>query len=450
MAAVYGVEERCVLPVRGAMHAIELVLRLIKRDDRRGIASTPSAPLSRLCELYGVEQCAPPDAAAAVARPNDETEVRSFTSRCPDCILLIDERDIEIRRRPSLSAFATSQPRIAVYREISPIYGVKAPLCGAIVADRALIARLASVLEPDFLPALLAEEALAALAPQRLALLDGRIGDMAREWARLRDGLATSPMAMSIVDDAATAFSVVPTDAAEILLRARRLEAPVFDEGNGRLRVAVADPQANERTLAVFGASHERRAPRIAEATRETKETRIAVRVDLDRAGTVRIATGVGYFDHMLEQIAAHSGISVQLACDGDVHVDLHHSIEDCALALGSALSKALGERRGIARYGFTLPMDEAAAHVSIDLGGRPYAVFEGAFAAPTIGAYPTEMTAHVFRSLAQSLGAAIHVSVKGENDHHKTEASFKAFARALRAAIAIEGDEVPSTKGVV
>ena len=146
----------------------------------------------------------------------------------------------------------------------------------------------------------------------------------------------------------------------------------------------------------------------------------------------------------MLEQVAQHGGLSLSVSCKGDLEIDAHHTIEDCALTFGQALKQALGERRGIARYGFVLPMDEAEAKVSIDLGGRSYLVFEGAFAQPNLGDYPTEMTEHVFRSLAQSMGAAIHVSVKGENDHHKTEACFKAFGRALRQAIARTQDNAP------
>ena len=154
----------------------------------------------------------------------------------------------------------------------------------------------------------------------------------------------------------------------------------------------------------------------------------------------------------MLDQVAAHGGFSLILSCDGDLDIDGHHSVEDCAIALGGALSRALGDRRGIGRFGFSLPMDETEAHVLIDLSGRPYSVFEGNFEASHIGAYPTEMTAHVFRSLADSLGAAIHVRVEGENDHHKTEACFKAFGRALRQAVGREGrgDAMPSTKGVL
>lgn len=183
---------------------------------------------------------------------------------------------------------------------------------------------------------------------------------------------------------------------------------------------------------------------------RNTKETQIAASVDLDAAAPIRIATGVGFFDHMLDQVAHHGGFSLTLTCSGDLHIDAHHSIEDCAIAFGQALKEALADRRGIARFGFVLPMDEAEARVSVDLGGRPYLVFDGAFSTPAIGAYPTEMTEHVFRSLAQSLGAAIHVSVTGENDHHKTEACFKALGRALRSAIRIESAELPTTKGVI
>lgn len=189
---------------------------------------------------------------------------------------------------------------------------------------------------------------------------------------------------------------------------------------------------------------------RRADVLRETRETRVAVSVDLDRRTPPTIETGVPFYDHMLQQVAQHGGIALSLTCKGDLEIDAHHTIEDCALTLGQALKQALGERRGIARYGFVLPMDEAEAKVSLDLGGRPYLVFEGAFAQENLGDYPTEMTEHVFRSLAQSMGAAIHVSVTGENDHHKTEACFKAFGRALRQAIAIESHDLPSTKGVI
>jgi histidinol dehydrogenase len=204
------------------------------------------------------------------------------------------------------------------------------------------------------------------------------------------------------------------------------------------------------REQSLSGASEPLTRRRRAAVVRETKETRINAAIDLDRSEPVAIATGVGFFDHMLEQVAHHGGFSVTLSCAGDLHIDAHHTIEDCAIGFGQALAKALGERRGIARFGFVAPMDEAQAQVSIDLGGRAFLVFKGAFSAPTLGAYPAEMTEHVFRSLAQALNATIHVSVVGENDHHKTEACFKALGRALRQAIRIEGEAMPSTKGVI
>jgi imidazoleglycerol phosphate dehydratase HisB len=189
---------------------------------------------------------------------------------------------------------------------------------------------------------------------------------------------------------------------------------------------------------------------RRAELTRETGETRVQVRVDLDGTAPVRVATGIGFFDHMLEALATHGGFSVDLEAQGDLEVDEHHTVEDCALALGEALKRALGTKHGIARYGFLLPMDESLAQVAIDLSGRPYAVFSGVFPRDAVGGLPTELVPHFFRSLSQSLGAAIHVSVTGENTHHMIEACFKGVGRSLRQAIRREGVEVPSTKGVL
>jgi imidazoleglycerol-phosphate dehydratase/histidinol-phosphatase len=189
---------------------------------------------------------------------------------------------------------------------------------------------------------------------------------------------------------------------------------------------------------------------RTATVTRRTRETEIVVTVGLDKEQPVKIATGLGFFDHMMEQVARHGGFSLELAARGDLHVDEHHTVEDSALALGLALRQALGEKRGIDRYGFVLPMDEAQARVAIDLSGRPYSVFEGRFGRERVGELPTELVPHFFRSLAESLGAAIHVTVTGENSHHMIEACFKGVGRALRQAIRREGTGVPSTKGTL
>ncbi len=191
-------------------------------------------------------------------------------------------------------------------------------------------------------------------------------------------------------------------------------------------------------------------APRVAEVTRHTRETRIHVRVDLDTAPDPRIHTGIGYFDHMLEQIGKHGGISLQLTCEGDLHVDEHHTVEDCALALGQALRQALGDKRGIGRYGFTLPMDETLVSAALDLSGRPYFVFDGSFGRERVGELSTEMVPHFFRSLCETLGANLHLTVRGDNAHHMVEGCFKAVARTLRQAVRREGDALPSTKGTL
>jgi len=192
------------------------------------------------------------------------------------------------------------------------------------------------------------------------------------------------------------------------------------------------------------------RPPRVAQVSRKTNETDIDLTVNLDEAGTANIDTGIGFYDHMLEQIAKHGGFSLSVRCKGDLEVDEHHTVEDVALVLGQAIKEALGDKRGIGRYGFTVPMDEAKASVAVDLGGRPYLVFEGEFTREAVGGLPTELVPHIFRSLSDTLGANIHVGVKGDNDHHMIEGCFKAFGRAMRQAIAVEGSDLPSTKGTL
>jgi imidazoleglycerol-phosphate dehydratase / histidinol-phosphatase len=188
--------------------------------------------------------------------------------------------------------------------------------------------------------------------------------------------------------------------------------------------------------------------PRVASVQRRTRETDIRVTVDLDSEAEPRAKTGLGFFDHMLEQLGKHGGFALDVHCSGDLHIDEHHTVEDVALALGQALRQALGDKRGIQRYGFLLPMDEADAEVSIDLGGRPFLVFEAKFPRDRVGELPTELVPHFFRSLAETLGAAIHVRVRGENAHHMVEVTFKGVARALRQALARSGDVLPTTKG--
>lgn len=192
---------------------------------------------------------------------------------------------------------------------------------------------------------------------------------------------------------------------------------------------------------------------RVAELARETKETQISVRVALDGTGQYDIATGVGFFDHMLEQLARHSLIDITMHAKGDLHIDAHHTVEDCGIALGQAVAKALGERRGIRRYGAALlPMDEALTRVALDVSGRPWLIWRVDFPVSKIGEMDTELFREFFQAFAQNAGLTLHVeSLYGDNAHHIAESGFKALARALRAAIEIDpraADAIPSTKG--
>ena len=194
---------------------------------------------------------------------------------------------------------------------------------------------------------------------------------------------------------------------------------------------------------------------RTAEIHRTTNETDIHVRLSLDGGGAHEIATGVGFLDHMLSHVAVHGLFDIQVSARGDLHIDSHHTIEDCALALGQALNQALGDRKGIARMGAAYaPMDEALAFVALDLSGRPYTVFEAEWRAPMLGQMPTSLVGHFFESLAVMARMNLHARVlHGRDDHHQAEALFKALGRALDAATQLDprrGGSVPSTKGTL
>jgi len=199
----------------------------------------------------------------------------------------------------------------------------------------------------------------------------------------------------------------------------------------------------------------ERPAPRQAEVTRKTKETQITAKVSLEGTGEVKSSSGIGFFDHMIEQLGRHSLMDIDLTAKGDLHIDTHHTVEDCGWALGEALSKALGDRRGIMRYGMALlPMDEALSRVALDISGRPYLIWHVSLPSPQLGEMQTEVFQEFFQALSQAAGLTLHIETcYGSNTHHIIESSFKALARALRHAIAIDprqADHIPSTKGVI
>lgn len=192
---------------------------------------------------------------------------------------------------------------------------------------------------------------------------------------------------------------------------------------------------------------------RIAKISRNTNETKINVILSVDGSGKSKIKTGIGFFDHMLEQIARHANLDLTITVKGDIEIDEHHTVEDTGIALGEAIRQALGDKKGIQRYGFFLPMDESVAICTIDLGGRSYLNFNCKFKREIVGEFPTELTKEFFRAAADSMKANIYIRAKGENDHHKIESIFKAFAKSLNEAARLDernNNSIPSTKGIL
>ncbi|MDQ8030318.1 MAG: aminotransferase class I/II-fold pyridoxal phosphate-dependent enzyme, partial [Brevundimonas sp.] len=371
MGEVYGLAADQVLPVRGLTHGLELVFRLAARDGLR-VEAPDAEPYRALSTLY---RPGTGETGAVILRALGSPEaVAEMAARVAPALLVVDEGMVEYADAPSAAEAIAAQPNLIVLRSLSMAYGLAGARVGAALGQPEALARLASVLEPYALPEVSARLALQALAPSRLIETKERLAAVRRERERLAKALSRE---MTIEPGFGPVLMARPSDPDAVLTALTRYGV-VAEKAGDRLRLPVsAKAEINDRLLIALDlAPAKARANRTGQAVRDTKETRIVCAVDLDAPGPVRIATGVGFFDHMLEQIAAHGGFSLTLSCEGDLHTDPHHTIEDSAIALGQALKQALGERRGIARYGFVLAMDEAEAHVAIDLSGRPYPLF--------------------------------------------------------------------------
>ncbi len=189
---------------------------------------------------------------------------------------------------------------------------------------------------------------------------------------------------------------------------------------------------------------------RIATIQRNTNETKISIKLNLDGNGKSNIKTGLGFFDHMLEQLSKHSGCDLDIKVKGDLHIDEHHTIEDTAIAIGEAFLQALGNKKGIARYGFLLPMDDVLAQVAIDFSGRPWLVWKSKFQREKVGDMPTELFFHFWKSFSDAAKCNLNIKAEGDNEHHKIEAIFKAVAKSIKMAVKVDGNELPSTKGML
>jgi imidazoleglycerol phosphate dehydratase HisB/histidinol-phosphate/aromatic aminotransferase/cobyric acid decarboxylase-like protein len=502
LAARLGVDPACVLVTAGADDGLDRACRAVLAPGRELILPAPTFEmLGRYAELTGASvrtvpwaegpypqqavlaAVGPETAAIAVVSPNNPTgavagaaDLRALAEAAPGALLLVDGAYEEFADE-SLTLAALELENAVVFRTLSKAWGLAGLRIGYAVGAPRVIGWLAAAGHPYAVSGL-----SLALAEARLRQpgVDGEVRafvDRVRvERSQLRElldrlGLRALPsqgnFVMARLADPVALRDALAADGIAIrvwpghalLGDATRITCPgdplSFERLTRALRAAHGEevepleptPAPEPVTRSAAGAG------RVGRVTRRTGETEVVVRVDLDGSGTARVETGVGFLDHMLSALARHARLDLDLVCRGDLQVDDHHTAEDCALALGQALNQALGERRGIARFGWALaPLDEALARVSLDLSGRPWAEVSLDLRREALGGLATENVGHVLRSLATTLQATLHVDlVRGENDHHKAEAAFKALALALRQAVARDGtDVVPSTKGVL
>ena len=372
-----------------------------------------------------------------------------------DGMLVVDEAYIDFSSQPSLSEYIKEYPNLIVLQTLSKAYGMAALRLGLAFGDKRTMAMFANVKYPYNISLAGMEKAMSLLKRDVAA----EVQLIKSERARMAQALAALPRVRRVWPSDANFLLVEVDDARDLYNELLAAQVIVRDRSKilgcgGCLRITVGTPAENEKVLAVIGGLEPESvvAKRAASVFRKTRETCIEVSVDLDGKDSGVIDTGLKFLDHMLDQIVHHADISLTVKAVGDLEVDEHHTMEDVAIVLGEALTKALGDKRGIERYGFVLPMDESRAMVLMDLGGRIEFVWDVEFWREYVGDVPTEMFWHFFRSLGAAMSCNLHISAKGENDHHIAEGIFKAFARALKMAVRKEqfNYSLPSSKGVL
>ncbi|MGB0908130.1 MAG: histidinol-phosphate transaminase [Maricaulaceae bacterium] len=483
LAGLYGTNPASIMVGRGADEGIEVLLRTFCEAGTDSVLICPptfgyyktcadiqgarviEAPLNedytwnagrvmetakRAENLKAIFLCSPNNPTGnSIARDLVLTLAKTF----PDTLIVIDEAYAEFSPEPSFIPAIADYKNIVVMRTLSKAYALAGVRGGVAIADPRVIDLMLKVLPPYPIARPVEKAILDALSPSAMAVHKSRLEEWLSERARMTDALSQSKFVKTVYPSDANFLLLDVADETGLIAELARYNVKIRDyrKTTGMMRISIGSPEENDIALAAFGVNDTAaQIERVGETFRKTNETDIAVRVNLDDPKTVKIDTGLGFFDHMLEQIAKHGGMGLTLTCEGDLEIDAHHTVEDVALAFGSALKQALGNRAGIGRYGFVMPMDETQARVAIDLSGRPSFVWSGDFPTDHVGAFPAEMCPHFFQSLSQALGASIQINVDGENTHHMIEASFKGVGRALRPAFQIVGGDIPSTKGVL
>ena len=372
-----------------------------------------------------------------------------------DGMLVVDEAYIDFSSERSLTEYLAEYPNLIVLQTLSKAYGMAALRLGLAFGDKRTMSMFANVKYPYNISLSSMEKAMGLLVRD----VKAEVEVIKAERSRMAEALAALPRVRKVWPSDANFLLVEVDDARGLYDELLAAQVIVRDRSKvlacaGCLRITVGTPAENDKVLAVIGGLKpesvlQKRATKV---VRKTRETQIEVSVDLDGKGTDGIDTGLKFLDHMLDQIVHHAGISLSVKATGDLEVDEHHTMEDVAIVLGEALIKALGDKRGIERYGFVLPMDESKAMVLMDLGGRIEFVWDVEFKREYVGDVPTEMFWHFFRSLGAAMSCNLHISAKGDNDHHIAEGIFKAFARALKMAVRKEefSYSLPSSKGVL
>ena len=398
-----------------------------------------------------------------VCSPNNPTANLMTRARilqlCADyadtALIVVDETYVEFADSESVVPCLDAHANLVVLRTLSKSHAAAGLRCGVAVARSDVTGLLQKVLAPYPLAQPVVDAALTILSAPSQAVLAAKRRDIVARREEVAAALAACPDIVELLPSDTNYLLVRVKDAADLCNKCRKSGIILRNQSHqpgleNSVRVSIGSHEDMQAFIAVVkGETPEPRTDqRVGTVIRKTNETAISVRVNLDAVAPVRIRTGIGFYDHMLDQIAKHGGFSLEIECDGDLHIDAHHSVEDCAIALGQAIRQALGDKRGIGRYGFFLPMDESQVKVALDFGGRFYLDFKADFPESHVGDLPTDMVPHVFYSLAENMQANLHIAVTGENTHHMVEACFKGFGRALRQAIRRDGDEIPSTKG--
>ena len=376
-------------------------------------------------------------------------------------IVVLDEAYIDFSSTPSLSPFIRDYPNLVVLQTLSKAWGMAGLRIGLAMARPEITALMSKVKYPYNLNILSQKMALSRLDE---AVFVRHVAETVAQRVRMAKELCKCPSVKKIYPSEANFLLVRFDDAGAVYDRLLQSGVIVRNRSmmkgcEGCLRLTVGTPAENDRLLETLGIVVPRPASdvrifgdRHVLVNRRTKETDVTLDLDLDLPGVSEISTGLPFLDHMLEQIPHHGGVSLRVKVKGDLEVDDHHTIEDTAIALGEAISAALGDKSGTGRYGFALPMDDCDALVLLDFGGRVDFRWNVSYERENVGGIPTEMFSHFFHSLCSSAKCNLHIEARGGNAHHKTEAIFKAFARTLRMAVSRSPFpyEIPSSKGVL